>query len=199
MFVLFIKVIYNKNKEGRFMIKVIAFDLVGVLVKEKDIELSSDESKLERMFGPNINDTDYLSKASNMIEENLDIMTTTKNIIQKLYEVKNKEIMKKIKVAEENIKIVIATNHLSYIRSFIEKNFDKVYLDDIVISAEINKIKPNTDFYEHILHKFNVNPNELLFLDDNIENINGADKLGINTIKVEKNMDLLNEILNFLK
>lgn len=181
------------------MIKVIAFDLVGVLVKEKDIELSSDESKLERMFGPNINDTDYLSKASNMIEENLDIMTTTKNIIQKLYEVKNKEIMKKIKVAEENIKIVIATNHLSYIRSFIEKNFDKVYLDDIVISAEINKIKPNTDFYEHILHKFNVNPNELLFLDDNIENINGADKLGINTIKVEKNMDLLNEILNFLK
>ena len=40
------------------MIKVIAFDLVGVLVNEKDIELSPCESKLERLFGPNINDTD---------------------------------------------------------------------------------------------------------------------------------------------
>ena len=37
------------------MIKVIAFDLVGVLVNEKDIELSRQEDKLERMFGPNIN------------------------------------------------------------------------------------------------------------------------------------------------
>ena len=37
------------------MIKVIAFDLVGVLVKEKNIELSEEESKLERLFGPNLN------------------------------------------------------------------------------------------------------------------------------------------------
>ena len=42
------------------MIKVVAFDLVGVLVNEKDIELSEIEEKLERMFGPNINDADYL-------------------------------------------------------------------------------------------------------------------------------------------
>ncbi len=181
------------------MIKVIAFDLVGVLVKEKDIELSLCESKLERLFGPNINDTDYLSKASNIIEENSDIVVITKNIIQKLYEVKNKEVLEKLKIMHENIKIVIATNHLSYIREFIEDRFDKDYLDDIIISAEINKIKPNTEFYEYLLNKFNINPNELLFLDDNTENINGDDKLGINTIKVEKNTDLLNEILKFLK
>lgn len=179
------------------MIKVIAFDLVGVLVKEKDIELSSAESKLERMFGPNYNDTDYLKKGKLIIGEN--IIETTKNIIHTLYEVKNKLLIKTIKSNYPYIKIVIATNHLSYIRSFIEENFDIIYLDDVVISAEINKIKPNADFYEYLLHKFNINPNELLFLDDNIENINGADKLGINTIKVEKNMDLLNEILYFLQ
>ena len=45
------------------MIKVIAFDLVGVLVSEKDIELSEVEEKLERMFGPNLNDEDYLKQA----------------------------------------------------------------------------------------------------------------------------------------
>ena len=41
------------------MIKVIAFDLVGVLVNEKDIELTLEEDKLERMFGSNRNDSDY--------------------------------------------------------------------------------------------------------------------------------------------
>jgi hypothetical protein len=43
------------------MIKMIAFDLVGVLVSEKDIELTEVENKLERMFGPNINDSDFIT------------------------------------------------------------------------------------------------------------------------------------------
>ena len=43
------------------MIKYIAFDLVGVLVNEKDISLTPEEEKLEKMFGPNINDSDYMS------------------------------------------------------------------------------------------------------------------------------------------
>ena len=42
------------------MIKVIAFDLVGVLVSEKDINMSFEEEKIERLYGPNINDLDYL-------------------------------------------------------------------------------------------------------------------------------------------
>ena len=46
------------------MIKVIAFDLVGVLVNERDIVLSNEEEKLERLFGPNLRDDDYLKKAS---------------------------------------------------------------------------------------------------------------------------------------
>ena len=42
------------------MIKVIAFDLKGVLIGEKNIELSSDEDRLERLFGPNISDSEYI-------------------------------------------------------------------------------------------------------------------------------------------
>ena len=33
------------------MIKDIAFDLIGILVTEKDIDLTEEEDKLERMFG----------------------------------------------------------------------------------------------------------------------------------------------------
>ena len=73
-------------------------------------------------------------------------------------------------------------------------NLNNNYLDDIIISAEINKIKPNKDFYNYILNKHKIKPQELLFLDDNINNINGAKELGINTIKVDKETELLKEI-----
>ena len=62
----------------------------------------------------------------------------------------------------------------------------------------MHKMKPNANFYEHILNRFHVEPQELLFLDDNIKNVNGAEILGISTIKVEKGMDLYKEICNFL-
>lgn len=44
------------------MIKVIAFDFIGVLVNEKDIELSIVEDEIEREFGDNFNDYDFLEK-----------------------------------------------------------------------------------------------------------------------------------------
>ena len=67
-------------------------------------------------------------------------------------------------------------------------------MDDIIISAEINKIKPNADFYEYILNRYNITPRELLFIDDNIDNIKSANTLKINTIKVEKSTNLFFEI-----
>lgn len=180
------------------MIKVIAFDLVGVLVSEKDIELSEVEEKLERMFGPNLNDEYYLQQAKKIVEKDLEIINTTKVLIDKLYKVKDKEIFKKIKEKNENVKVIIATNHLSFVKDFIKESFDSNYLNDIIISAEIHKIKPNLDFYQYILNKYNIESKELLFLDDNINNINWAQILGINTIKVEKDTNLIDEISKFI-
>lgn len=180
------------------MIKVIAFDLVGVLVSEKDIELSEVEEKLERMFGPNLNDEDYLKKAKKIVEKDLEVINTTKVLINKLYKVKDKKIFKKINEINENVKIIIATNHLSFVKDFIKESFNIDYLDDIIISAEIHKIKPNLDFYQYILNKYSIESKELLFLDDNINNINGAQALGINTIKIEKDTNLIDEISKFI-
>lgn len=181
------------------MIKVIAFDLVGVLVNEKDIVLSDEEEKLERLFGPNLSDEDYLKEANKIVNDETNIIDITGALINKLYKVKDKDLFKKIKEIDSNIKIVIATNHVSFIRNFIDTYFDTSYLDGLIISAEINKIKPNLDFYEFILDKYKINANELLFLDDNIENVNGAKKLGIQTIKVEKNNNLVSEIEFYIK
>ena len=181
------------------MIKVIAFDLVGVLVNERDIVLSNEEEKLERLFGPNLSDEEYLKEANKIVNDETNILYITRALINKLYKVKDREIFKKVKEINSDVKIVIATNHVSFVKEFINSHFDVNYLDDLIISAEINRIKPNLDFYEFILDKYKINANELLFLDDNIKNVNGANALGIQTIMVEKNNDLVSEIEFYIK
>ncbi len=181
------------------MIKLIAFDLVGVLVNEKDIELNYEEEKLERMFGPNLNDADYLIEGRKLINKDSILMRTTEQLIDKIYNVRDRELFKKIKEKYPDIKIVIATNHVSYVRNFIGEALGVEYLDDVIISAEIHKIKPNADYYEHIVNKFNLKPEEILFLDDNINNVEGAKEVGLQVIKVDKNMDLFEEVCNILK
>ena len=132
------------------MIKVIAFDFVGVLVKEKDIELSLEEDKIERLFGPNKSDEEFLDEAR-MIVPDKDINLLANNIISKLYEVKDNTLINRIKDNYPDINIVIATNHISLVRKYIENNFLNIH--DIVISSEINKIKPNKDFYYYLIDK----------------------------------------------
>lgn len=171
------------------MIKIIAFDLVGVLVHEKDIKLTKEEQELEHLFGPNINDNDYLIKAKQISKEPI---KTTYTLINKLYKTYNKNIIKKLK--RQGYKLIVATNHISYIKKYIKKHYKM--LDDIIISA---KIKPNEDFYIHILNKYKIKPEELLFIDDNIKNIESANNLKIKTIKVNKNTNLLKEIYSNLK
>lgn len=181
------------------LLKVIAFDFVGVLVNEKDIDLEEQEDKLERKFGSNLNDEDYLTFSEQTLKiNNKEAIDITKNIINKLYKVRDADIFTKLKNKYNNIKIIIATNHLSYVEEFINKYFDTTYLDDVIISANINKIKPNANFYNFILEKFNIKSKELLFLVDNVENIDGANKLNIRTIKVEKNMNLYEEVCKFI-
>ena len=177
------------------MIKVVAIDFVGVLVRERDIELDAIEDKLERMFGDNYNDIIYDNKAKQLTNES--ISNITLNIFDKLYEPIDKNIFLKLKKEFNNIIFIVASNHVSYVKEYISKTFNN--LDDIVISAEIGSIKPNKEFYEYILNKHNIKPNELLFIDDNIDNVNGASIIGINTIKVDKTTDLFKELYTTIK
>ena len=179
------------------MIKVIAFDMVGVLVGEKNIELNKTEEKLERLFGDNYSDSDYINEARKIVDNDL-VIKITEDLIDKLYVVKDKDLFKKIKDKYPDIKMVVATNHVSFIKNYIEKYLDIKYLDNIFISAEINIIKPNKDFYEYILNSYNINPQELLFIDDNINNTKGAEQLGIKTLTANKNIDLSEEIIHIL-
>ena len=181
------------------MIKLIVFDLVGVLVREKNIEMNFEESKIEKLFGPNKCDEDYIDESLKIISNKEKLIDITINLLDRLYEVKDVDLFNRLKKEYPDIKLSIGTNHVSFIKKFINDSFDIDYLDYIFISADINKIKPNNDFYEEIISKTKYNPNEILFLDDNKDNIDGAVRCGLKTIKVEKNADVFKEIKDYIK
>lgn len=72
--------------------------------------------------------------------------------------------------------------HCQYMKikySSILSKFNKVYY-----SHEILERKPNPGAYERVMTDFHVSSSETVFLDDLVENIAGASKLGIQTIHV---------------
>jgi glucose-1-phosphatase len=54
--------------------------------------------------------------------------------------------------------------------------------DDVVISAEVGVAKPDPDIYKIALDRLDVKPNEAVFVDDFIENIESAHKSGLQTV-----------------
>jgi len=178
--------------------KTIVFDLVGVLVGENSFELNDIQDKMERLFGKNKSDYEYKKIVKEKISNDIDIEENIKYIIDNIYQLKFPDLISELRNKYPNINLIIATNHVSYIRNFIERNFDMSLINKIYVSAEINEVKPNVEFYEYILKDLDIKASEMLFLDDSAENIEGAKILGINAIKINKDTDILETIVNFV-
>ena len=51
-----------------------------------------------------------------------------------------------------------------------------------MISGEEKVLKPNAEIYEILLRRFNIKPEESVFIDDNVNNIKGGENVGIQGI-----------------
>ena len=57
------------------------------------------------------------------------------------------------------------------------------WFDGIVVSGAEKTRKPFADFYKILLDRYNIDPTTSLLIDDNLRNIKGAEKVGINGIQ----------------
>lgn len=76
----------------------------------------------------------------------------------------------------------------------LQNLFDKVYY-----SYEMYKRKPDTEIYQQILDEQRIFPQETLFLDDSLQNIEGAKQLDIQTLHVPPNSDTILSLNNIWK
>ena len=93
----------------------------------------------------------------------------------------------------------LRTNHQTILLSntdverfgFIRKKFPEILLfDQYVLSYEVGYMKPHPEIYAEALKKARVPAGECVFLDDLPENIEGAQRLGMNAILYGHRTDL---------
>ena len=98
-------------------------------------------------------------------------------------------------------------NYLCYVLSnwsaetFIGMTEDYLFLnefDGIMISGEEKMMKPNEEIFKLALKRFNLIPNDTLFIDDKIENINSAKKLNFNTVHLIDPKKIREEVYQFI-
>jgi len=68
------------------------------------------------------------------------------------------------------------------------------WFDGIVMSGEEKTRKPFPEIYQTLLTRFNVNPSEVIFIDDSLRNVEGANAVGIDGIHFQSPQQLLNEL-----
>lgn len=68
------------------------------------------------------------------------------------------------------------------------------HFDGVVVSGDEKLIKPDPKLYTVLLERYNLKPNETLFIDDNLKNIETAHDMGFHTIHITENVDLEEEV-----
>ena len=96
------------------------------------------------------------------------------------------EIIKVLKQKGYKVYLLSNTNEYMY-----EKNLNKIVnlFDGLVLSYKVHLLKPYESIYKYLLEKYNLIPEESLFIDDREDNMNTANRLGIKGRTVEPNND----------
>ena len=193
------------------MIRGVIFDIGGVIIKTPQKEYYS---YLSGISGKNTREVQEIIKSK------LPIFETGKITLDKF----NAEISKslgirksqfrwiefykeRVKVNESVIRIA-SSIHKMYITAYltnVDKNrhaftvklFPKDIFDYKFTSFSIGRLKPDPKIYEYVIKKISLDPGELLLIDNEMPNIEGARKQGINAVQF-KNVKLLKDKLSRL-
>ncbi|MCB0380963.1 MAG: HAD family phosphatase [Flavobacteriales bacterium] len=110
-----------------------------------------------------------------------------------------------IKELSKNYNVYLLSNtneiHYNYIedyyqRIFIQGNFESLF-NKVYLSYQVRLRKPTLEIFEFVLDNGSLNPEKTLFIDDSLEHINSALKLGIKAQHLNlNNNDTLTTLLN---
>ncbi len=93
----------------------------------------------------------------------------------------------------------LISNAWSGLRQYIiDHKFDDAF-DQMIISAEVGVVKPNPRIYQMALDQLGVSPSEAVFVDDFIENVKGAQAVGMSAIHFHDPEAALAELKVLLK
>ena len=81
---------------------------------------------------------------------------------------------------------------------FYEKKYDS-FFDVILFSCVENLLKPEKEIYLLLLEKLSLESNEVIFIDDKPENVEGAEKAGLHGILFTSEEQIFSDLENLLQ
>lgn len=85
-----------------------------------------------------------------------------------------------------------------FVRPILEAHALLDLFDAVVISSEHGVIKPDPRMYRLALERLSADPREAVFIDDNPENVRGAERAGIRSILFTDQSALVSELTKLL-
>jgi epoxide hydrolase-like predicted phosphatase len=95
-------------------------------------------------------------------------------------------------------KVSLISNAWSGLRAFITRQKFEDVFDEMIISAEVGLIKPDPRIYRFALEKIGAQPEESVFLDDVLINVEAARSVGMSAIHFTQPEETLKELKQLL-
>ena len=107
------------------------------------------------------------------------------------------EILRKLK-AEDRYNLYALTNWNSCLFEIALVRYDFLqWFDGRIVSGEEKLRKPHPEFYDILSNRYHVKPEETVFIDDNLRNINAAKELGYHCIHFKTPEQLREELKRY--
>lgn len=100
---------------------------------------------------------------------------------------------------EKGLQVLYLSNYSEKFRKEGADELDFIaYMDGGIFSYEVELIKPMKEIYKAIQKKYNLNPEECVFIDDLEANIQGAKECGFQTILFDNYENVVKKLNNLL-
>lgn len=196
-------------------IKAVIFDLGGVILRT---EYQAPRQHLAESFGMDYEDIDKLvfgspSAARAFVgeitekEHWLTVMKMLKQPASAFERIREEffagdmidhTLVDFIRSLRGKYKTCLISNAFDDLREYIvREKFDDVF-DHMIISAEVKVAKPDARIYHMALEQLGVSPNEAVFVDDFIENIEACEQLGIHGVHFKDTKTAIQQVKELL-
>jgi epoxide hydrolase-like predicted phosphatase len=104
------------------------------------------------------------------------------------------EMMSFIRDLRPRIKTALLSNASPHLINLLEQLAVTDAFDEIVISGVVGVQKPDPAIYRIVLDRLDLTPEETVFVDDFVQNIQAAEQLGMHTLHFRRDMDWQSEL-----
>lgn len=192
------------------MDKVVIFDWGGIVESHENNLQDLNEAKIRliKRFNKALSDQEILKRWTDKTSENkkigvtnnkediedwVNLLQNNMNINVPFTEFKQsyeeefnlvkyyKEVVEYAHSLKDRCKIAILSNLGSFDKIRIDKQYDLSKFNYVYLSFEIELRKPNRKVYEYVLNDMKISPENILFIDDDTNNILMAKECGWNT------------------